>query len=131
MWWNDLTNIKKVIGVGVGRWINNNLRLELGDGVSTLFWWDLWLDGWVWVLRLTTFFYFSDNKMTSMPNKAIRLGWGGEAWKWRKRLWVWEEDLLGECFVVLCWIQLFCRRMWLIGSLEFAYLKKVQSQQFL
>jgi len=28
-------------------------------------------------------------------------GWGanGEAWKWRRRLFAWEEQLLGECIV--------------------------------
>lgn len=27
------------------------------------------------------------------------LGWGvnGEAWKWRKRMFAWEEELVGEC----------------------------------
>ncbi|MCI73325.1 YIPF1-like protein, partial [Trifolium medium] len=27
------------------------------------------------------------------------LGWeeGGAAWQWRRQLWVWEEEMLGEC----------------------------------
>ena len=27
------------------------------------------------------------------------LGWevGGEAWRWRRRLWMWEEEMLEEC----------------------------------
>jgi len=27
------------------------------------------------------------------------LGWEerGEAWRWRRRLWVWEEEMLAEC----------------------------------
>jgi hypothetical protein len=27
------------------------------------------------------------------------LGWeeGGEAWRWRRSLWVWEEEMLAEC----------------------------------
>ena len=31
------------------------------------------------------------------------LGWevGGEAWKWRRGLWVWEEELLKECRLLL------------------------------
>lgn len=31
------------------------------------------------------------------------LGWdeGGEAWKRRRRLWAWEEELLGECRLLL------------------------------
>ncbi|MCI66106.1 helicase-like protein, partial [Trifolium medium] len=31
------------------------------------------------------------------------LGWeaGGEAWAWQRRLWVWEEEILGECQTLL------------------------------
>ncbi|GAU33481.1 hypothetical protein TSUD_370930 [Trifolium subterraneum] len=31
------------------------------------------------------------------------LGWevGGGAWVWRRQLWVWEEELLGECQALL------------------------------
>lgn len=31
------------------------------------------------------------------------LGWedGGAAWQWRRRLWVGEEELLGECRILL------------------------------
>ncbi|MCI84653.1 YIPF1-like protein, partial [Trifolium medium] len=31
------------------------------------------------------------------------LGWeaGGGAWVWRRRLWVWEEEMLGECQALL------------------------------
>lgn len=31
------------------------------------------------------------------------LGWedGGAAWQWRRRLWVGEDELLGECRILL------------------------------
>ncbi|MCI16701.1 YIPF1-like protein [Trifolium medium] len=31
------------------------------------------------------------------------LGWdeGGDAWRWQRHLWVWEEELLGECMTLL------------------------------
>ena len=36
--------------------------------------------------------------MSSTPS---RLGGGGEAWKWRQRLFEWEEDLVREfCFLL-------------------------------
>jgi len=30
-------------------------------------------------------------------------GWedGREGWRWRRRLWVWEEEMLGECIILL------------------------------
>jgi len=39
----------------------------------------------------------ADHKLEMVAHMHAR-GWGlnGEAWKWRKRLYVWEE-LLGEC----------------------------------
>lgn len=29
--------------------------------------------------------------------KHLGLGGGGEAWKWHRRLWAWEEEQLEEC----------------------------------
>jgi len=26
---------------------------------------------------------------------------GGVGWNWRRRLWAWEEDILGECITLL------------------------------
>jgi hypothetical protein len=36
------------------------------------------------------------------------LGWDeeGEAWKWRRRLWVWEEELVEECRTLLLIVSL-------------------------
>ncbi|GAU26111.1 hypothetical protein TSUD_225740 [Trifolium subterraneum] len=31
----------------------------------------------------------------------FRLGVGGEAWVWRRQLWVWEEELVEECQALL------------------------------
>ncbi|MCI23438.1 helicase-like protein, partial [Trifolium medium] len=30
-----------------------------------------------------------------------RWGTGGEAWVWRRQLWAWEEEMLGECQALL------------------------------
>ncbi|KEH16958.1 transmembrane protein, putative [Medicago truncatula] len=31
------------------------------------------------------------------------VGWevGGAGWRWRRGLWVWEEEMLGECIILL------------------------------
>ncbi|GAU50364.1 hypothetical protein TSUD_409370 [Trifolium subterraneum] len=36
-------------------------------------------------------------------NGKLTKGWdtGGEAWEWRRHLWAWEEEMLGECQVLL------------------------------
>jgi len=40
--------------------------------------------------KFSRLFELSDNKMAEMK----LLGWdeGGEAWKWHKRLWEWEQS---------------------------------------
>jgi len=40
VWWNNLSSIRKGDGKWVESWFNNHLRLEVGDVVETLFWWD-------------------------------------------------------------------------------------------
>jgi len=47
VWWNNLINIKNGAGVGGGRWFDDNVGREVGDGAHTLFWWDPWIDGLV------------------------------------------------------------------------------------
>jgi hypothetical protein len=32
---------------------------------------------------------------------ALGRGVGGGAWAWRRQLWVWEEEMLGECLDLL------------------------------
>jgi hypothetical protein len=34
-----------------------------------------------------------------MVAEMFSAGWeaGGEAWVWRRQLWVWEEKMFGEC----------------------------------
>lgn len=45
VWWNNLTTIRRGTSVGVGRWIDDNIGRDIGDGNNTLFWWDPWIDG--------------------------------------------------------------------------------------
>ncbi|MCI34431.1 YIPF1-like protein, partial [Trifolium medium] len=43
-----------------------------------------------------------ENK-SSMAVEMFSLGWaeGGGSWEWQRRLWAWEEELLGECRALL------------------------------
>lgn len=40
VWWRNLINISQDFGVGVGRWIDDNIVCEVGEGASILFWCD-------------------------------------------------------------------------------------------
>jgi len=60
------------------------------------------VDPWLGDIPLATsyarLFELSENKL-AMVSEMFALDWGvgGEAWKWRRRLFVWEEVLVGEC----------------------------------
>jgi hypothetical protein len=47
-------------------------------------------------------FDLAENKSSTVA-EMFSLGWevGGEAWVWRRQLWVWEEEMLRECQTLL------------------------------
>ena len=52
--------------------------------------------------RFSRLFDLSLNKSSTVA-EMFSLGWevGGAAWSWRRQLWEWEEELLGECRFLL------------------------------
>lgn len=52
--------------------------------------------------RFGRLFDLATNKFSSVADMSDR-GWeeGGDAWSWRRRLWVWEEEMLAECRLLL------------------------------
>jgi len=70
-----------------------------------------WLDRWVGDVHLSDRFHhlydLSEYKSIIVAEMFAR-GWdeGGDAWKWRRRLWVWEEEMLEECHNLLLTIVL-------------------------
>jgi len=98
VWWSNVLSIKGGDGEGVGSWFTDHLQRKVGNGVGTLFWRDSWLEGGVLKDKFSHLFYLSDKKMATVADMFL-LGWGegGEAWKWRRRLLAWEEELVIEC----------------------------------
>jgi len=46
--------------------------------------------------------WFSREQVAFSCNYVFfRLERGGEVWQWRRRLWVWEEELVAECRILL------------------------------
>ena len=87
--------------------------LFVGDGTYTLFWWNPWFDGVAPKFRFNRLFDLVVNKLATVSYMfSLGLGEGGEAWKWRRGMLAWEEDLVyfetGEG-VVCIYIVLFCR----------------------
>ncbi|GAU10837.1 hypothetical protein TSUD_425350, partial [Trifolium subterraneum] len=80
---------------------------KVGDGSDTFFWTDPWVDGTPMCERFGRLFDLAETKSCTVGEMAS-LGWGagGEAWVWRRQLWVWEEEMLGECQSLLSNISL-------------------------
>jgi len=75
---------------------------RVGNGESTLFWQDRWCGDVAFGERFSRLFDLTVNKSITVKD-MFHLGWGqrGGGWQWRRRLWVWEEELLAECRLLL------------------------------
>jgi hypothetical protein len=75
------------------------------------FWCSFWLDGECLQIKYTCLFYLCIDKAVIVVEKMMQ-GWGvdGSEWRWRKRLFVWEEEQLDECVSLLENITFFARK---------------------
>jgi len=97
VWWRSILSVREGVGQVDSGWLLDNITGQVEDGESTLFWIDPWLDGEPLCKAFVRLFELSENKLETVVNMMGR-GWcaGGEAWRWRRRLFAWEELLLGE-----------------------------------
>lgn len=74
----------------------------MGGGVDTIFWHDPWLGRVSLGVHFRPLFELADDKSCTVSLMSA-LGWedAGAAWRWRRQLWVWEEDMLRECVTLL------------------------------
>ncbi|KEH32971.1 hypothetical protein MTR_3g012200 [Medicago truncatula] len=95
-WWCGFFMRGEVYGTGC--YVPDNTTLQVGDGESTLFCTDPWIDGEPLCKVYVRLFELSENKLELVANTMTR-GWGidKEAWMWCRSLFPWEEELLGEC----------------------------------
>jgi len=98
MWWQTILDVRDGAGQVDTGWMIDNITRQVGDGMSTLFWVDPWLEGKPLCQMFVRLYELAENKLDMVADMFAR-GWGvnGEAWKWRRRLFAWEEELLGEC----------------------------------
>lgn len=83
-------------------WFHNNVHQVVGDGKNTFFWMDVWVGGMSLRDRFSRLFDLSLLKEESVFGMHF-LGWGieGGAWRWRRRLFAWEEELVGDLRLLL------------------------------
>ena len=90
------------MGENDGGWFAERVSKVLGDGKNTYFWLDRWVGDVPLCRRFARLFDLTTNKFSTVAD-IYALGWedGGEALNWRRRLWVWEEELVEECRILL------------------------------
>jgi len=98
VWWRDIASIRDGDASVLGSWFPENLRIHVGNGANTLFWLDRWVGDVPLCVRFSRLYDLSENKLAAVA-QMFSWGWevGGEAWKWRRRMWDWEEDMVVEC----------------------------------
>jgi len=102
-----IASIRDGDGVVSGSWFPDNLCLNVGNGVSSLFWLDRWVGEVPLCVRFRRLYELSEYKVLVVA-QMFAWGWneGGEAWKWRRRLWALEEVLVEECRNLLLYVML-------------------------
>jgi hypothetical protein len=83
-------------------WFGDDIVRRIGDGERTLFWKDRWVGETPLKVHFSRLFDLCLDKDMLVAD-MYRLGWGfyGNGWRWRRRLFAWEEELWGECCGVL------------------------------
>ncbi|RHN60029.1 putative RNA-directed DNA polymerase [Medicago truncatula] len=96
VWWRSIGALRSE------GWFRYHVSRSLGDGSSVLFWTDVWVGELSLRDRFSRLYDLSVLKGESVAMMRA-LGWEeeGEAWRWRRRLWAWEEELLGELRLLL------------------------------
>ena len=103
VWWNMICRVREGVGMGVGRWFDENVRMVVGNGRNTLFRYDTWIGDTPLQLQFPGLFELVVEK-ESKVEEMRPLGWdsNGRAWVWRHCLYAWEEESVWECVALLC-----------------------------
>jgi hypothetical protein len=104
-WWRAVNQIRLGRGLLEDGWLRDNIVRRVGNGRESFFWKDTWLaEGSQGTLArsFSRLYDLAENKLISVHDMFLA-GWGlgGEAWKWRRRLFAWEEELVLECIALL------------------------------
>jgi len=96
-WWREIVKIQNGIGVEGGRWFEESISKCLGNDFNNFFWSDCWV-GTVSLMEIFRRLYDLSIHKDLSAGEMHALGWGedGEAWRWRRRLLAWEEELVVE-----------------------------------
>jgi len=95
-WWRVVHSLSRE------RCFSDHVSRCVGNGRTTLFWTDVWCGRESFSVRFSRLYDLSVFRGESVLGMS-QLGWGegGEAWRWRRRLFAWEEEMVGEFILLL------------------------------
>jgi len=95
-WWRTIAALHKEL------WFRDHASRLVGNGKHIYFWSDVWIGGVSIRDGFSRLFDLSMSKWVSVF-EMFQLGWevNGDAWKWRCRLFAWEEEQVGELCLLL------------------------------
>lgn len=90
-WWRDVVKL-----LGKSDWFWKGLLKNIGEGKSTSFWDDSWVEGGVNLKsRFPRLYSLESNKNFLVSDRlVVRDGVKSLIWNWRRNLFVWEEELV-------------------------------------
>ncbi|MCI03482.1 putative non-LTR retroelement reverse transcriptase, partial [Trifolium medium] len=93
LWWKDICSIGNNLN---NNWFAQSVVKKLGNGMSTSFWGEVWVGDLALKDRFPRLFSISIQKEATVA--ALRSDTDIGSWNllWRRRLFVWEEELLGQ-----------------------------------
>ncbi|XP_024630905.2 uncharacterized protein [Medicago truncatula] len=101
-WWSEVRRLRDGVGDGGSGWFGDQVLRRVGDAVVTSFWSDRWIGEAPLCVRFRRLFELTENKSMSVADLlSVDSERWGEVWRWRRRLWEWEEELLDECGALL------------------------------
>jgi len=100
-WWREVSRIRDRVGDGGSGWFDDQVLRRVGDGFDTSFWCDRWLGAAPLCERFRRLYELTENKFMSVADLlSVDAEQWGVVWRWRRRLWQWEEEL-AECRALL------------------------------
>jgi len=75
VWWQTILDVRDGVSQVDTGWMSDNINRQVGDGVSTLFWVDPWLEGKPLCRLFTRLYELPENKLDTVAEMFAR-GWG-------------------------------------------------------
>jgi hypothetical protein len=94
LWWKDICSIGANLDI---HWFSRSVYKKLGNGASISFWFDSWVGDAPLKYQFPRLFAISSQKEEKVASVWNPVG-GVERWnlRWRRRFFVWEEELVEE-----------------------------------